>query len=963
MPRAQLAAQPVPADSAPMGGRSTSTGTAGDAGLDEVVLAIVAAVANELHPQRRTAVTLDASFDRDLGFDSLARSELLLRVCEAARVELPDTLLGTAERPRDLVDAVRAAPRAQTPRPAVAIRSAPASDGTVEEPRAARTLIDALAFHAAASPERVHVDLYEGSSDATRAITYRALLDGARRRAAGLQRAGLEPGHAVAIMLPTGVAYLETFLGVLLAGCVAVPIYPPERASQIEDHLRRHATILDNAQARLLVVPVQARPVARLLRDQVVSLDAALTPEQLSDAPERYVPGPVDADAVAMLQYTSGSTGQPKGVVLTHAQLLANIRAMGTAVDATPRDVFLSWLPLYHDMGLIGAWLGSLYFAMRFVLMPPSAFLGRPARWLTRLHEHRATISGAPNFAYELCASRVRDDEIVGVDLRNWRIAFNGAEPVTPGTVRRFCDRYARLGFRRGAMMPAYGLAEAGVCVALPPLGREPLFERIDRDVYQRVGEARSKSDDATALEFVSSGHALPGYQLRVVDEADRELPDRREGRIQFRGPSATRGYLRNDEATRQLIHGGWLDTGDLGYIVGGDLFVTSRVKDLIKRAGRNIYPYEVEAAVGAVPGIRRGCVAVFGAADAVARTERLVVVAETTETDAAQAALRERVDHAVAAVLGFAPDDVVLVRTDTVPKTASGKIRRPACRQLYERGELKRTTRALPLQLARLWWRGLGVSRVRRRVSDELYAWRARCAFASLIALVWPAVVLAPTLGLRWRAMRGGARWLLRLSGVPLSVEGIDRVPRSPCVFVANHASYLDAVVVAATVPTTCSFVVKGELAKQFFARLFLERIGATFVERVDVQKGVEDARRLTELLGRGESLLMFPEGTLTRMPGLLPFHLGAFTAAVDARVPVVPMTIRGTRSILRSDVWYAHRGAIAVEFAEPNAPSGVDWHAAVALRDRVRAAILARLGEPDLAGIVAPVPGEEPV
>jgi 1-acyl-sn-glycerol-3-phosphate acyltransferase len=935
------------------------------AAAEATVLAIVAAVAGELHPQRRVAVTLDASFDRELGFDSLARSELLLRVAEATGVELPDALLGSAERPRDLVDAVRAAPRAGPATAAAVARVVAPSESAVAVPYAARTLVDALEFHAAATPARVHVELYEGSSDTPRAITYHALLDGARRVAGELQRAGLEPGTAAALMLPTGAAYLETFLGVLLAGGIAVPIYPPERASQIEDHLRRHAAILDNAQARLLVAPAQAHRVARLLRGQVRSLDAVLTPEQLAGAAtaaaSAFAPAPIAANVIAMLQYTSGSTGQPKGVVLTHGQLLANIRAMGSAVDAVPDDVFLSWLPLYHDMGLIGAWLGSLYFGMRFVLMPPSAFLGRPARWLTRLHEHRATISGAPNFAYELCASRVRDDEIAGIDLSRWRVAFNGAEPVSPGAVRRFCERYARYGFRPNAMKPAYGLAEAGVCVTLPPLERGPLFDRIERDAYQRFGKALRATDQATALEFVSSGQALPDYQVRVVDDAERELPDRREGRIEFRGPSATRGYLHDETASRELFRGDWLDTGDMGYIVGGDLFVTSRVKDLIKRAGRNIYPYEVERAVGAVAGVRRGCVAAFGVAGD-ALTERLIVVAETAEAERTHAQLRDGVERAVSQVLGFAPDDVALVRPDTVPKTASGKIRRPACRQLYERGELQRPAVAVPLQYARLWWHGLGAGRLRRRIADQTYAWRARCVFAVLIAVVWPSVVLAPSTKARWRAMRLGARWLLRLSGVPLTVIGADRMPRGPCVFVANHASYLDAVVVAATVPTMCSFVVKGELAHRFFARIFLERIGATFVERIDVQKGVEDARRLTAILSC-RAVLMFPEGTLTRMPGLLPFHMGAFAAAVDAHVPVVPIAIRGTRSILRSDVWYAHRGAVDVTFAEPLVPDGSDWRAAVRLRDRARAAILERLDEPDLGGVVAPLPGEEPV
>jgi len=209
---------------------------------------------------------------------------------------------------------------------------------------------------------------------------------------------------------------------------------------------------------------------------------------------------------------------------------------------------------------------------------------------------------------------------------------------------------------------------------------------------------------------------------------------------------------------------------------------------------------------------------------------------------------------------------------------------------------------------------------------------------------------------------MRRAARSLFRLTAVPFTVRGLEHVPARPCVFVSNHASYLDGVALVAGLPTMFSFVVKGELAQQFFSRVFLERIGASFVERFDASKGVQDAQRVTRLLHRGISVLFFPEGTLTRMPGLLPFHVGAFAAATEAGVPMVPITIRGTRSILRSDVWFAHRGAISVEISAPVPAEGTYWHATVQLRERVRKAILERLGEPDLAHVVAPVPGTEP-
>jgi acyl-CoA synthetase (AMP-forming)/AMP-acid ligase II len=266
---------------------------------------------------------------------------------------------------------------------------------------------------------------------------------------------------------------------------------------------------------------------------------------------------------------------------------------MAQAAQVDTQDLFVSWLPLYHDMGLIGAWLGSLHVGMPLVIMSPLSFLQRPARWLQAIDQYRATISAAPNFGFDFCLRKLADPEIEQLDLSCWRLAFNGAEPVQPATLRGFIERFGPCGFRPQAFMPVYGLAESGVGVAFPPIGREPVVDRIRRGTFAATGRAEPVQGDrdGDTVEFVACGGSLPGYQLRVVDDTDRELPERTQGHVQFQGPSATTGYFRNPAATRQLGHGDWLDTGDLGYLAAGDLYVTGRVKDLIIRAGRNPPP------------------------------------------------------------------------------------------------------------------------------------------------------------------------------------------------------------------------------------------------------------------------------------------------------------------------------------------------------------------------------------
>lgn len=919
-----------------------------------IVLDLIRELVAELDPEqgRHSRVGLDSRLDRDLGLDSLARVELLGRVERALGLELPNEALAEVETAADLLAAARRAPAVGPParhdRPPLELHPSEAL------PEQACSLVDVLRWHVDAHPERPHVVLPGETDEQPLTISYAGLYERAARQAAGLVRHGVQSRQQVAIMLPTCEDYLSTFFAALLIGAVPVPIYPPVRLSQIRDHLERQVGILESAEAVLLVTVPEALAVARLLRARVPTLRAVVTPAELvSDEPARVTPR-IEPDDVAFLQYTSGSTGRPKGVVLTHANLLANIRAMGQAAEVTPHDVIVTWLPLYHDLGLIGGWLSSLYFGLPAVLMSPLAFLARPDRWLWAIDRYRGTISAAPNFAYELCVRRVAEERIEGLDLSSWRIAGNGAEPVSAQTVDRFCARFAAHRFRREAMYPVYGLAESSVGLAFPVPGRGPIVDRIERERFVRSGRA-VPAEPATpgALRFVACGRPLPGHQIRVVDAAGREVPERQEGRLEFHGPSCTRGYFRNPEATRRLFDGAWLDSGDLAYVAGGDLYLTGRVKDVIIRAGRNVYPEELEEAVADVPGVRRGCVAVFGSPDPDSGTERLIVLAETrrSESDARQA-LRAEITAVATDVLGTPPDEVVLAPPHTVLKTSSGKIRRAASRELYERGGIGKTPPGW-VQLLRLSLASLGprLARARRDVLEVLFAGWAWLAFSLVVAVSWPLVMLLPNPRSRWKLARGTARLLARATGTPLRIEGIERLPRDGrFLLVCNHQSILDGFALVATLPIEVAIVAKSELAAHFWTRAPLDRIGVQYVDRFDPARGVAGTRRIAEAADIGRTLLFFPEGTDTRMPGLLPFHLGAFSVAASVGVVVVPVVISGTRSILRPTSWFPRRGAIAITVGSPIEPSGHDFDAALELRRRARTWMLQRSAEPDL-------------
>jgi len=904
-------------------------------------------------------VTLDSSLERDLGLDSLARVELLARLEARLHVTLPESVLAAAETPRDLLSALAGAQAPHAAGPVMPTSSPAPLHEAEPAPKTVGTLIEMLIWHAQHHPDRPHVRVLQETTDET--LTCVELLREAQSVAAGLQAHGVGPGESVVLMLPTSRDYFLAFYGVMLAGAVPVPIYPPARLSQLEDHVRRHTRILANALATALITVPQAKPVARLLTARLERLTHVLTVAELKSDAEFHAPAIAAADT-ALIQYTSGSTGNPKGVVLTHAQLLANIRAVGVGVNATPADVFVSWLPLYHDMGLIGAWLATLYHAIPLVVMSPITFLLHPAKWLQAIDRYRGTLSASPNFGYELCLRRVTDEEIEGLDLSSLRAAFNGAELVSPVTIDRFCERFSRYGFHREAMFPVYGLAEAALGLTFPPIERGPLIDRIERDTFLKTRQAVAAPNDPIALRFVSSGHPLPGYEIRIADRAGRELPERVEGKLEFRGPSTTTGYFRNPEATRQLIADGWLDSGDLAYIAGGEVFVTGRTKDVIIHAGRNIYPDELEEAVGDIPGIRKGRVAVFGSPDPASGTERLVVMAETHETAAAaRRGLISRINALTAELTGTAPSDVCLAPPQSILKTSSGKIRRTASREAYEQGTLGAAQRPLVWQIVRLAL-GAVLPRLRellRRSTALLYAAYAWTLFVSIGLVVLLLVATLPTLNTRWVAMRFGARSLARACAIPLSVHGLENLPppERGCIAVVNHASYLDGYVLVATLPHPVSFIAKTEFQRARVLGPFLRRIGCTFVERFDRQQGIADARRLVEAARAGKWLAFFPEGTFTRAPGLLPFRLGAFNAAAEAQVPLIPITLHGTRSVLRDNSWFPRRGPISVTVGRSLDPAALaaeahdNWSLALRLRDVARAEILRNSHEPDLA------------
>ena len=517
--------------------------------------------------------------------------------------------------------------------------------------------------------------------------TWAEIHESALRRAAALRAEGLERGDVVVIVLDTSFDFVEAFYGVLLAGGTPAPAYPPVAMARLASYVELLGHIVRSTSARFIVTDARiGGAIAAVGREP--SLRAILEVSELSADPYEMSFEDPSPEAPGMIQCTSGSTSKPKPVVLLHENLLANVAGLHQRYRVVPEDVLVSWLPLYHDLGLIGAFLGSVIGATELVLLSPATFLMDTGAWWRAIDRHRGTITAAPNFAYGLSAKRLDDDAVAALDLSCVKACVSGAEPIQPDTIEAFLDRMAPAGLARESFCAAYGLAECCVGVSGASPDRGLSVDRIDARAFHEEGCA-VPSDAEDALRFVSVGRPYDGTRVSVRDANGHLLPERHVGEIWVAGPSVMAGYLNDAEATARVIWGGALRTGDLGYVAGGELFIAGRRKHMLIVRGRNYYAEAIESVVERVDGVRRGNAVAFGAYDERRATDLLHIAVETRLRDPqARAALERAIVEAVSDEVGLVPASVTLLPPNSLPKTSSGKKQRLECKAMVLAGK-----------------------------------------------------------------------------------------------------------------------------------------------------------------------------------------------------------------------------------------------------------------------------------
>jgi len=558
------------------------------------------------------------------------------------------------------------------------------------------TIVEALIAQATRRPHRAAFTVIDSERQVT--VTYEELLTRSMAVAGLLRDRGMAQGDRVLLCLPTSVDFLFSCYGTLLAGGVCVPIYPPT-SSGLSRWRKQTQIVTRVAQPCGAITAGDARIHMAAVLEQHGEGAFTLTPDDFKIRGSHEL-NPVCADDIAFIQFTSGTTSQPRGVTITHRALMNNVRALVEGMELSEDDTSVSWLPPYHDMGLVGHIFTPVEGAVHQHLMSPAHFVKKPIRWLSLISETHATQTTAPNSAYSMCARRISAMDRRRLDLGSLRWALNGAEVVSPRTLEQFSQAFSPVGFQKDAFLPVYGLAEATLAATLGPRGG-PKLDSVDRLDLAHLGSARPVAlDNRTACSFVAVGKAIPGLELRVADSAGVSTGERRIGEIQLRGASIMRGYFNNPQATAEVLaEDGWLRTGDLGYLAQGELYVTGRVKELIIKGGRNYLPQDFEAASLDVSGLRAGRAVAFGAENEQTGTEDIVLVAETRQRGMSDdQLLKHRLGAIAEQLTGICPDRVELVDPGSIPKTTSGKLKRTAVKAAYAKNEPLENDRPHPL-------------------------------------------------------------------------------------------------------------------------------------------------------------------------------------------------------------------------------------------------------------------------
>lgn len=553
----------------------------------------------------------------------------------------------------------------------------------------ASTLVETLRLRASRHPGRLAYTLLLDRDSGEKRLTYGELDRQARSIAGQLQASGAQPGDRALLLYPPGFDYLASFFGCLYAGVVAVPAYPPRNARNTP----RILAIMRNAQAAIALTTGPLVVNLRLWFDSIGGADVLWVVTDVDDHREKaWSEPPLTGATLALLQYTSGSTGTPKGVRLSHGNLIHNSSLIQQSFDVTPESRIVSWLPPYHDMGLIGCLLQPLYAGATAILLSPMSFLQRPLRWLSAIARAKGTHSGGPNFAYELCLRHITPEERTGMDLRSWRVAFNGAEPVRNETIRNFTAAFRGCGFRANTFSPCYGLAESTLLVSGGLSSGPPEFKTVRSAAREPNLMEDIISTDTDSHPAVSCGRIPPGQKVVIANPETLSRCTGQVGEIWVAGPSVSEGYWDLPEQTAQTFRaylsdtgeGPFLRTGDLGFLDSEELFVTGRIKDLVIICGRNIHPQDIEWTVEqSHPSLKAGGGAAFSVE--IDGQERLVVVQEQSDRslfdrDEVAKAIRS----AVADEHGVQVHTVELIHAGLLPKTSSGKVQRYACKEHY---------------------------------------------------------------------------------------------------------------------------------------------------------------------------------------------------------------------------------------------------------------------------------------